>query len=186
MSYILLLTINLIIVFIAWVILYSKIKKNSIPSRIEEYTREVERLIIELNRALEDVVSISEERIEELKSLIKKAEKVIGRSNRGLRNKETPEVKTRSGQNKKPVSDKPKKESKGVVVEKNRENSLSSDKPQIDTNKNSIDIGPDSNSLMEKTKHLAVMGYSRDEIAKALGITPGEVDFLRSISIRKT
>lgn len=186
MSYILLLAINLIIIFIAWVILYSKIKKNSIPSRIEEYTREVERLIIELNRALEDVVSISEERIGELKSLIKKAEKVIGRLNRELRNKETPEVKIKSEQNKKPISDEPKKEPKGVVVEKNKEGSLSSDKPQIDTNKNSIGTGPDSNSLMEKTKHLAAMGYSRDEIAKALGITPGEVDFLKSLSIRKT
>ena len=80
MSYILLLIINLIVIFIAWVILNAKIKKNSIPSRIEEYTNKVERLIIELNRAVEDVVSVSEERIDELKSLIKNAEKVIKKS----------------------------------------------------------------------------------------------------------
>ena len=174
MSYILLLIINLIVIFIAWVILYSKIKKNSIPSRIEEYTREVERLIIELNRALEDVVSISEEKIEELKSLIKRAEKVVKKSNK--KTKKTPVVKPETSSGKKEGLE---KDIKGYVAINGSKNKKES---EIKLDKGSLD----KRSLIEKTRHLVTMGYSRDEIAKVLGITPVEVDFLKSLIIRKT
>ncbi|HEB32529.1 MAG TPA: hypothetical protein ENI15_16920, partial [Spirochaetes bacterium] len=55
----------------------SKIKKNSKSTLLDTYAGEVENLIVELNRAVEDVLNISEERIGDLKKLIKKAEKLL-------------------------------------------------------------------------------------------------------------
>jgi DNA uptake protein ComE-like DNA-binding protein len=59
--------------------LSSRIKKNSKSTLLDTYAGEVENLIVELNRAVEDVLNISEERIEDLKKLIKKAEKVLNK-----------------------------------------------------------------------------------------------------------
>ena len=69
--------INIILIFILYVVLSSKIKKNSKSTLLDTYAGEVEKLIVELNRAVEDVLNISEERIEDLKKLIKKAEKLL-------------------------------------------------------------------------------------------------------------
>ena len=77
MSLILVLIINIIIVFIAFVILQSRIRKSSAPSLLEQYTREVERLIVQLNAAVDDVVNVAEDRIQELKKTIEQAEKLL-------------------------------------------------------------------------------------------------------------
>jgi len=170
MSYILLLLINLIVIFIVWIIINSKIKKNSTPSRIEEYTRNVERLIIELNRALEDVLSISEERINELKSLIKKSERVARKSSKLSKDPLKSDIKLNENLKDRGAYKGAKNINEvlnGNEIEKVRKNSK-------------------ENTLIEKARHLGAMGYSKDEIAKMLGISPAEVDFLQSLSIRKT
>jgi hypothetical protein len=77
MSLILVLIINIIIIFIVFVILHGRIRKNSAPSLLEQYTREVERLIVQLNAAVDDVVNVAEDRIEELKETIEQAEKLL-------------------------------------------------------------------------------------------------------------
>ena len=77
MSLILVLVINIIIVFIAFVILQGRIRKNSAPSLLEQYTREVENLIVQLNSAVDDVVNVAEDRIQELKETIERAEKLL-------------------------------------------------------------------------------------------------------------
>ncbi|MFW6138044.1 MAG: hypothetical protein ACOC7U_02610, partial [Spirochaetota bacterium] len=69
--------INIIIVFIAFVILNNKIRKNVPESILGKYTKEVENLIIELNQSVEDTVNITEERISQLKKLVKKADKML-------------------------------------------------------------------------------------------------------------
>jgi len=183
MSYIFLIIINLIIVFIAWVILYSKIKKNSIPSRIEEYTREVERLIIELNRAVEDVVSISEERVDELKSLINQATKIIDKAKNVKNLKiEKSDISNTS------YSDKMQKtvDSGNKIENNSKTNQSAKELVKKNKDKKESQIKIEESSLIEKTRHLVTMGYSVEEIAKMLGITPAEVDFLKSLSIGKT
>ncbi len=77
MNYLYITLINLIIVFIVYVILNSKINKNSTSTLLERYARDVESLIIELNHAVEEVLSLSEERTEELKKVIKQAERIL-------------------------------------------------------------------------------------------------------------
>ena len=80
MIYLYIVLINIILIFILYVVLSSKIKKNSKSTLLDTYAREVENLIVELNRAVEDVLNISEERIGNLKKLIKKAEKLLKNS----------------------------------------------------------------------------------------------------------
>jgi hypothetical protein len=77
MSLILVIIINIIIVFIAFVVLNSRIRKSSAPSLLEQYTREVENLIVQLNAAVDDVVNVAEDRIDELKEAIVRAEKLL-------------------------------------------------------------------------------------------------------------
>ena len=77
MIYLYIILINIILIFILYVVLSSRIKKNSKSTLLDTYTEKVENLIVELNRAVEDVLNISEERIEDLKKLIKKAEKLL-------------------------------------------------------------------------------------------------------------
>jgi hypothetical protein len=77
MIYLYIVLINIILIFILYVVLNNKIKKNSKSTLLDTYAAEVENIIVELNRAVEDVLNISEERIENLKKLIKKAEKLL-------------------------------------------------------------------------------------------------------------
>lgn len=77
MNYLYITLINLIIVFIVFVILNNKINKNSTSTLLERYARDVESLIIELNHAVEEVLNLSEERTEELKRVIKRAERLL-------------------------------------------------------------------------------------------------------------
>ncbi len=77
MNFILVIIINIILLFIVYVALSAKIRGNSAPSLLERYTKEVENLIIQLNSAVDDVVSIAEERIDELKGFIESAEKLL-------------------------------------------------------------------------------------------------------------
>jgi ElaB/YqjD/DUF883 family membrane-anchored ribosome-binding protein len=77
MSLILVLVINIIIIFIVFVILHSRIRKNAAPALLEQYTREVENLIVQLNSAVDDVVNVAEDRMQELKDIIERAEKLL-------------------------------------------------------------------------------------------------------------
>lgn len=77
MSLIFVIIINIIIVFIAFVVLNSRIRKSSAPTLLEQYTREVENLIVQLNAAVDDVVNVAEDRIDELKETISRAEKLL-------------------------------------------------------------------------------------------------------------
>ncbi len=79
MSLVYTIIINIIIIFIAFVVLNNKINKKSTSTLLEKYAGEVENLIIELNRAVEDVLNLSEERMDELKKLIKKAERILNK-----------------------------------------------------------------------------------------------------------
>ena len=173
MKDILLILFNIVIVSIVWIILNSKINKNSIPSRIEEYTREVERLIIELNRALDEVVTISEERVRELKSMIKKAEKVI--------KKGKPKAKMESKIEK--VS---QKAEDSIKTGRNTSSGLTENSDGVNLKRVDFSGKGEGKSFVERVRYLSSMGYSKREIASALGITPAEVDFLLSLGIRKT
>jgi hypothetical protein len=79
MSFVLIFIANCIVIFIVYVILNSRIRKNTAPGMLERYTREVENLIVELNSALDDAVNVSEEKVEELKKVIAAAEKILKR-----------------------------------------------------------------------------------------------------------
>jgi NAD-specific glutamate dehydrogenase len=140
MSLLLVVVINIILLFIFFVILNSKIKKNSVPRLLEEYTKEVEELIVELNRAVDSAVNLSEERIKALKRGIRKAERLLKDPRLG---EEVP-----SKEEEKPVE------------------------PVLGEHKN----------LMEKTRHLLSMGYTKEDIAKQLNISKPEVEFLQALS----
>ncbi len=175
MKELLIILLNLIFLAIMWIVLSSKIKRNSIPSRIEEYTREVERLIIELNRALDDVVSISEEKVEELKALIKRSEKILKKArSSGFSSNDNINIE---GTKEAPLIGNQRQS------EKIKEN-------KVNTDSKKVDIPPDSKvikgSLIEKVSHLSSMGFSREDISENLGITPAEVDFLILLAARKT
>jgi galactokinase len=77
MSTILVIIINIILLFIFFVILNSRIKRHSAPRVLEEYTKDVEELVVELNRAVDEAVTLSEERVKELKRCIRKAERFL-------------------------------------------------------------------------------------------------------------
>ena len=85
--------LNILFIVIAYIILSKRIKESSVPALTERYTKEVERLIVELNSALEDVLGISEERIDELKRLIKKAEKINDKAGKKISNKKVKQNK---------------------------------------------------------------------------------------------
>ena len=224
MKEILIILLNLIFLLIVWVILNYKIKKNSIPSRLEEYTREVERLIVELNRAVDDVVSVSEDRIKQLKSVIKKAEKLLKKieekESKGLLNisdeagdavfsDSTDHSKTGyagdTGENRKRgyITEGSNNSSNVLEEDIHRDDKKSKDKikknvsESINTDQYEVKDGvgatgnarvsknkyvqDENKSLAEKTAHLFSMGYTREEVAKILGVTIGEVEFLRSL-----
>jgi len=142
MSPILVIALNVILLFIVFVVLMSRIKKQSAPRVLDEYAKDVEALIVELNSAVDQAVNISEERIKELKRCIRKAERIL----------------------KSPALNSPEPEA---------------DK---DLSKDRTPDPADRTGLMEKTKHLVAMGYTKVEIAKKLNITPPEVEFLQSLS----
>ncbi len=140
MSLLLVVVINIILLFIFFVILNSKIKKNSVPRLLEEYTKEVEELIVELNRAVDSAVNLSEERIKALKRGIRKAERLLKDPRLG--------EEVSSKEEEKPVE------------------------PVLGEHKN----------LMEKTRHLLSMGYTKEDISKQLNISKPEVEFLQALS----
>jgi F0F1-type ATP synthase membrane subunit b/b' len=77
MNFILVILINIILIFIIFVVLNNKIKKNSAPKVLESYAREVDNLIVELNEAVDNAVNLSEDRVKELKRCIRKAERLL-------------------------------------------------------------------------------------------------------------
>jgi len=154
MSFVYVLLINLILLFIFYVVLNHKINKNSTSALLDRYAREVENLIVELNRTVDDLLNLSEERINELKKLIKRAEKLL--KNQGVK--------------------------KAILAEEGESVSASRSSNPADSSSslNSSKIS-DSKSLMEKTGHLLAMGHTKDEIADILKINRAEVDFLESL-----
>jgi dihydropteroate synthase len=143
MSTVLVIVLNIILLFIVFVILMNRIKKQSAPRVLDEYAKEVEALIVELNNAVDQAVNISEERIKELKRCIRKAERVI----------------------KDPKLDFP-----------------ATDQEDTNQGKERPPETRDRTNLMEKTRHLLAMGYTKVDIAKKLNITAPEVEFLQSLS----
>ncbi len=150
MSLIYIVLINIILIFIFFVVLNSKIKKNSAPSLLGRYTKEVEKLVVELNRAVDNAVNISEDRIDELKKLIKRAQKII----------KDPKVEKYLSSSKSKNDD-----SSAKGLEKDL---------KFDGHKN----------LIDKTKHLLAMGYSKEDIIQILKISRSEADFLESLNKR--
>ncbi len=155
MSYFLLFAANCILLFIVFVVLNSRIRKNSAPGILERYTREVENLIVELNSALDDAVNVSEERVEELRKVITAAEKLLKK----------PAVKRALAAGHTPT---------GVSAGEAEAN--------VDTGRTGVSHKQsESSNLLEKTRHLKSMGYSKEEISRILKIQRAEVDFLESI-----
>ena len=157
MNFVLIFIANCIVVFIVYVVLNSRIRKNTAPGMLERYTREVENLIVELNGALDEAVNVSEEKVEELKKVIAAAEKILKR----------PAVKKLLAQNQ--AHSHQSRQDPYDSVNRNTEATV-----PIDTQ--------DSDNLLQKTRHLRSMGYSGDEISRILKIQRAEVDFLESIS----
>jgi len=164
--------INIILIFIASVILNNRINKKSSAFLLEEYTREVEKLIVELNRALEDVLNISEQRLKELKRVIKKAEKIL--NNPAIKAALSLEV------------EKNLKETKGAEIKRVEDGINKGESTEqvgeIEPVKSGITGKTGGSNLLEKTKRLVAMGYSKQEIASILHINRAEVDFLLSLS----
>jgi len=77
MSTVYIILINLILLFIFFVVLNHKINKNSTSTLLDRYAKEMEELVVALNRTVDDLLNLSEERIEELKKLIKRAERLL-------------------------------------------------------------------------------------------------------------
>ena len=143
MNPVLIIVLNIILLFIAFVVLLARIKKQSAPRLLDEYAKEVESLIVELNKTVDEAVNISEERIKELKRCIRRAERLL----------KEPKL------NPPPAEPEEEKERKEDVPEPS-----------------------DRTNLVEKTKHLLSMGFSKGDIAKKLNITAPEVEFLQSLS----
>jgi F0F1-type ATP synthase membrane subunit b/b' len=108
MNFILVILINIILIFIIYVVLNNKIKKSSAPKVLETYAREVDNLIVELNEAVDNAVNISEDRVRELKRCIRKAERLL---------KDPTLEKLKTSMKKKEVDLKKEKE---ITVEDNR------------------------------------------------------------------
>ena len=83
MNLILIVIINVIIIFIAFTVLNSRIRKNSTSEALDRYMREVDNLVVQLNGAVDEVVGIAEERIEELKEFVEKARRCESLYRRG-------------------------------------------------------------------------------------------------------
>jgi hypothetical protein len=204
MSIVYVILINVILIFITFVILNHKINKNSTSALLDRYTREVENLIVELNRAVDDVLSLSEERIGDLKKLIRKAEKVSVP-------REPPEdvkqAKQESrGGNKSPAT-LPLYDGLGKKVEIRPGGALEGDRvpkrvaeafgvnadvadprvtppapvpaPRSVEERRGAETRPVN--MLERTRHLLAMGHSKEEIADILGISKAEMDFLASL-----
>jgi F0F1-type ATP synthase membrane subunit b/b' len=146
--------INLIVVFIVFLILNARIKKNSAPHLLDEYTREIEDLIVEMNRAVDEAVDVAEERTEELKGLLAAVERLMKR----------PTVRKALA-----AAD------AAVKAEKHPQTAAEEPVTEGTGKRNTA-------KLMESTRHLLSMGHSKDEVAKMLNIGRGEVDLLDSLT----
>ena len=203
MSIVYVILINVILIFITFVILNHKINKNSTSALLDRYAREVENLIVELNRAVDDVLSLSEERIGELKKLIRKAEKV------SLAQEPPEDVKQAKQEPRgtKSPATLPLYDGLGKKVEFRPGGTLEGDRvPKRVTEASGVNADvrnsrvtptapvPASRSveerhgretrpvnMLERTRHLLAMGHSKEEIANILGISKAEMDFLASL-----
>ncbi len=155
MNYALLFLANCILLFIVYVILNSRIRKNSASGILGRYTREVENLIVELNSALDDAVNVSEEKVEELRKVIAAAEKLLKK----------PAVK------------------KALAVKQTTTVSPAGESAAAALNGDTVfsQGPPESDNLLKKTRHLKSMGYSKEEISRILKVQRAEIDFLESI-----
>ena len=208
MSIVYVILINVILIFITFVILNHKINKNSTSALLDRYAREVENLIVELNRAVDDVLSLSEERIGELKKLIRKAEKVslaqeppedVKQVKEEPRGKKSPAtLPLYDGLGKKVVFRSPGGMGEGALegdrVPKRVTEASGLNADFGDSRAAPPAPGPASRpeeerrgaetrpvNMLERTRHLLAMGHSKEEIAKILGISKAEMDFLASL-----
>ncbi len=155
MNYALLFSANCILLFIVYVVLNSRIRKNSASGILGRYTREVENLIVELNSALDDAVKVSEEKVEELRKVIAAAEKLLKKPavKKALADKQASTV-SHAGES--------------AVAALNGDTAFSQEPPE-------------SVNLLKKTRQLKSMGYSKEEISRILKVQRAEIDFLESI-----
>jgi len=203
MSIVYVILINVILIFITFVILNHKISKNSTSALLDRYAREVENLIVELNRAVDDVLSLSEERIGELKKLIRKAEKVslaqeppedVKQAKQEPRGTKSPATLPLYDGLGKKVDFRP-----GGTLEGDRVPKRATEASGVSTEGRTSQVTPpapvpESRSveerhvretrpvnMLERTRHLLAMGHSKEEIANILGISKAEMDFLASL-----
>ncbi len=168
MGYVYVIIINIILLFIVYVVLSSKIRKYSAPDMLARYNREVENLIVELNQSVDDAVTVAEERIEELKGLIEHVEKLIKRPT--VRKAIAAAAAVTGAGQKSPDG------AGGGGAGDQRGGGAAGGNASSRGN-----ATPGAN-LLERTRHLLAMGHSKDEIARLLGIGRAEVDFLESLS----
>jgi hypothetical protein len=172
MGYVYVIIINVILLFIAYVILSNKMRAHSAPDMLARYTREVENLIVELNQSVDDAVTVAEERIEELKELVRHVEKLLKRPT--VRKALAAAPAAGGGRQGSSVR---REGGAGGTPHgaPSREPAAGGNTPPHG------DAQPAAN-LLERTRHLLAMGHSKDEIARMLGIGRAEVDFLESLS----
>jgi hypothetical protein len=182
--------INIILLFIFYVILNHKISKNSAYSKLDEYSREVDNLIVELNRAVDDVLNVSEDRIADLKKLVKKAEKLLkepvvkkfmAQVQPEGENGNDSDKPTMNASNKKSSLLKGDTGKQGHVGEGGGENRTwtgASGEPALSIGKENSFHRP---NLVESTRHLKAMGHTKEEIAKILNINKAEIELLDSL-----
>ena len=203
MSIVYVILINVILIFITFVILNHKISKNSTSALLDRYAREVENLIVELNRAVDDVLSLSEERIGELKKLIRKAEKVslaqeppedVKQAKQEPRGTKSPATLPLYDGLGKKVEFRP-----GGTLEGDRVPKRVTEASGVNTEGRNSRVTPPAPvpasrsveerhvretrpvNMLERTRHLLAMGHSKEEIANILGISKAEMDFLASL-----
>ena len=203
MSIVYVILINVILIFITFVILNHKINKNSTSALLDRYAREVENLIVELNRAVDDVLSLSEERIGELKKLIRKAEKVslaqeppedVKQAKQEPRGTKSPATLPLYDGLGKKVEFRPGGTLEGDRVPKRVTEAFGVNTEGRNSRVTSPAPVPASRSveerhvretrpvnMLERTRHLLAMGHSKEEIANILGISKAEMDFLASL-----
>jgi len=210
MSLVYVVLINVILIFIVYVVLNHKINKHSTSALLDRYAREVESLIVELNRSIDDVLNLSEERVGELKKLLRKAEKLLndpvakkslaaGDETPGTGNTVSAGTRRRGAalydERGRRSAPSPAPDAPHAVKAPAGGNSAAGGDSQRTLNGEPAGTGPtvreDASyspggeslrvNMVERTRHLLSMGHSKEEIAGILRISRAEMDFLVSL-----
>jgi hypothetical protein len=195
--------INIILLFIVFAVLNARIRKSSAHELLTRYAREVEQLIVDLNQSIDGAVTIAEDRIEELKSLIERTEKLLKRPT--VKKAIAAAAEQRDGQAtfEQPVGGSPGQQWGGSSSGQQPAGSSAAQQPAGDSKapqpahepatgepaatcadqpKTGPDAGGVRQNLLDRTRHMLAMGVSKEEIARTLKIGRAEVDFLESLS----